>query len=54
MEVVKGDGESMRSFVAYWYVCGGVSRSGHWKGWGELLRDKRERRKVEERRRQDE
>ena len=24
-----------------WYVCGEV-RSGHWKGWGELMKDKGE------------
>ena len=28
MEVMKSDGETMRSLWAYWYVCGGV-RSGH-------------------------
>ena len=41
MEVVKSDGETMRSLCAYWYVCGGV-RSRHWKWWGELRKDEGE------------
>ena len=48
MKVVKSNGETMRSFAAYWYVCGEV-RSGHWKGWGELRKDEGKR-NVEERR----
>ena len=41
-EVVKGDGETMRSLCLCWYVSGGV-RTGCRKGWGEL-------RNIEERR----